>query len=44
LNGTFGVVVEGTGIQGPVYVADVEGFLRYEDGVFTLENLHLLSN
>jgi hypothetical protein len=44
LNGTFGVVVEGTGIQGPVYVADVEGFIRYEDGVFTLENLHLLSN
>jgi hypothetical protein len=44
LNGTFGVMVEGTGIQGPVYVADVEGFIRYEDGVFTLEKLHLLSN
>ena len=44
LDGTFGVIVEGTGIQGPVYVADVEGFLRYADGVFTLEDLHLLSN
>ena len=44
LDCTFGVVVEGKGIQGPVYVADVEGFLRYEDGVFTLESLHLVSN
>lgn len=44
LEGTFGVIVKGTGIQGPVYAANVEGFLRYADGVFTLEDLHLLSN
>ena len=41
LNGIFGVLVEGEGIAGPVYVANAEGFLRYEDGVFTLTDLHL---
>lgn len=44
LNGTFGVIVEGNGIQGPLYVANVEGFLRYENETFTLTDLHLLSN
>ena len=43
LNGTFGVIVEGKGITGPVYVANVRGFLRYENGTFTLEELHLAS-
>ena len=41
---TFGVMAEGPGIQGPVYVANVEGFLSYENEVFTLTDLHLLSN
>jgi len=41
----FGVVAEGSGIPFlSLYVAEVEGEIRYEDGVFTLENLHLLSN
>jgi len=44
LNCTFGVMVEGAGIQGPLYVANVEGFLRYENEMFTLTDLHLLSN
>ena len=40
----FGVVAEGEGI--PIlslYVAEIEGEVRYGSGVFTLENLHLLS-
>ena len=42
---SFGVVAEGEGIPFlAMYVATVEGEIRYEDGVFTLENLHLLSN
>lgn len=43
LEGIFGVIVEGEGIAGPVYVANMEGFLRYENGVFTLTDLHLVS-
>ena len=41
----FGVVVEGKGIARlTTYVGVVEGTLRYEDGVFTLSDLHLRSN
>jgi len=39
---TFGVVAEGDGIPFlSCYVAEVEGEIRYADGVFTLENLRL---
>ena len=41
---SFGVVAEGEGIPYlAMYVATVEGDVRYENGFFTLENLHLLS-
>ena len=41
----FGVVAEGKGIPSlSLYVAEVEGEAHYENGIFTLENLHLLSN
>jgi len=40
----FGVAVEGDGIAYlALYVAEIEGVVRYEDGQFTLEGLHLLS-
>lgn len=39
---TFGVVAEGDGIPFlSCYVAEVEGEIRYADGIFTLENLRL---
>ena len=41
----FGVVAEGEGIARlSMYVGVVEGMLSYEDGVFTLSDLHLRSN
>ena len=41
---SFGVAVEGDGIAYlAMYVAEIEGVVRYEDGQFTLEELHLLS-
>lgn len=41
----FGVALEGDGIAYlALYGADVAGTVRYADGVFTLEDLHLLSN
>ena len=40
----FGVAVEGDGIPYlAMYVAEIEGVVRYEDGQFALEDLHLLS-
>lgn len=41
---SFGVAVEGDGIAYlALYVAEIEGVVRYEDGQFMLEELHLLS-
>lgn len=40
----FGTAVEGEGIPYlALYVADITGTVRYENGNFTLEDLHLLS-
>ena len=40
----FGVVAEGEGVPLlSLYVAEIEGEVRYGSGVFALENLHLLS-
>ena len=40
----FGVAVEGDGLPYlALYVAEMEGIVRYEDGQFILEDLHLLS-
>jgi len=40
----FGVAVEGDGIPYlALYVAEIEGVVRYENGQFALEELHLLS-
>ena len=45
MNIIIGVVAEGEGIPFlSLYVAEVEGEAYYENGIFTLENLHLLSN
>lgn len=45
LHCTFGVTAVGEDIPHfTVYVANVEGFIRYENGVFTLTDLHLSSN
>lgn len=40
----FGVAAEGDGLAYlSLYVAEIEGEVRYKDGQFTLEGLHLLS-
>ena len=45
LHCTFGVTAEGKDIpHSTLYVANVEGFLRYENETFTLTNMHLISN
>jgi len=45
LHCTFGVTAEGEDLPPlTAYVANVEGFLYYENGVFTLTDMHLSSN
>lgn len=39
----FSVAMEDGGLPLWLYVAEIEGVVRYEDGQFTLEDLHLLS-
>ena len=39
----FSVAMEDGGLPIWLYVAEIEGVVRYQDGQFTLERLHLLS-